>query len=357
MTATELDPSRLEAFGERIGGIVNDALLALPISVGHQTGLFDTMAELPPSTSNDIAKAADLQERYVRELLGALTTGGITTYDPDLETYVLPPEHAGFLTRAAGVNNLGSITQFVAMLGAVEGDIVRCCREGGGVPYERYPTFHRIMAEQTRDTIDATLLDGTLDLVPGLRERLEDGIDVADVGCGSGYAINVLARAFPNSRFTGFDLSAEAIDAARAQATDWGLANARFEVRDVTTLDVDGGFDFVTTFDAVHDQADPAGVLGGIARSLQPDGVYLCVDIAASSHLEENLDHPLGPAIYTISAFHCMTVSLADGGAGLGAMWGEQTATAMLHEAGFSTVDAHKVEGDILNVFYVARKG
>ena len=357
MTATDLDPSRLEAFGERIGGIINDALLALPISVGHQTGLFDTMAELPPSTSPEIAKAADLQERYVRELLGALTTGGITTYDPDLETYALPAEHAAFLTRAAGVNNLGSITQFVAMLGAVEADIVRCCREGGGVPYDRYPAFHRIMAEQTKDTIDATLLEGTLDLVPGLRERLAAGIDVADVGCGSGYAINVLARAFPKSRFTGFDLSTEAIAAARAQAAEWGLSNARFEVRDVAALDLDGALDFVTTFDAVHDQADPAGVLAGIAASLRPDGVYLCVDIAASSHLEENLDHPLGPAIYTISAFHCMTVSLAADGAGLGAMWGEQTATAMLEAAGFSSIETHNVEGDIVNVFYVARKG
>jgi SAM-dependent methyltransferase len=357
MTTIELDDARLEAFGERMGGLLNEAFLALPISVGHQTGLFDVMAALPPSTSDDIAKAADLHERYVRELLGALTTGGITTYDADLRTYALPPEHAAFLTRDAGVNNLGSITQYVAMLGAVEQDIVRCCREGGGVPYDRFPTFHRIMAEESRNTIDATLLTGTLDLVPGLRERLEAGIDVADVGCGSGYAINVLARAFPNSRCTGFDFSEEAVAAARAQAAEWGLDNAAFEVRDAAALGVTGAFDLVTTFDAVHDQADPAAVLRGIASSLRPGGVYLCVDIAASSHLEQNLDHPLGPVIYTISAFHCMTVSLALGGAGLGAAWGEETALAMLAQAGFPSVATHRVEGDIINVFYVARKG
>lgn len=356
MTTIDLDDARLAAFGERIGGLLNDAFLALPISVGHQTGLFDVMATLPPSTSVDIAEAANLDERYVRELLGALTTGGITTYDPDLRTYVLPPEHAAFLTRAAGVNNLGSITQYVAMLGAVEQDIVRCVREGGGVPYDRFPTFHRIMAEESKTTIDATLLTGTLDLVRRLRERLETGIDVADVGCGSGYAINVLARAFPNSRFTGFDLSDEAVATARAQAAEWGLANATFEVRDAAELGVTEAFDFVTTFDAVHDQADPAAVLRGISDSLRPDGVYLCVDIAASSHLEDNLDHPLAPLIYTISAFHCMTVSLALGGAGLGAAWGEQTALAMLADAGFATVDPQRVEGDIINVFYVARK-
>ena len=130
------------------------------------------MAGLPPSTSADIAKAADLDERYVREVLGALTTGGITTYDGDLGTYTLPGEHAALLTRAAGVGNMAALTQFVAMLGSVEQDIVTCFREGGGVPYAKFPTFHRLMAELSKETIDATLIDGTLGLVDGLRERL-----------------------------------------------------------------------------------------------------------------------------------------------------------------------------------------
>ncbi len=356
MTITDLDPARLEAFGGRMGSLLNDALLALPISVGHQTGLFDTMATLPPSSSDDIADAAGLDERYVRELLGALTTGGVTVYDPEPRTYELPPEHAAFLTRGAGVNNLAVLTQFVAMLGAVEQDVVQCVRAGGGVPYSRYPTFHRLMAELSKDTADETLLTGTLDLVPGIRERLQEGIDVADIGCGSGYALNLLAQAFPTSRFTGYDFADDAIAAGRAQAAAWGLVNVTFEVRDVAQLGVREGFDFVTTFDAVHDQADPAAVLRGIADSLRPDGVYLCADVAASSRLEENLDHPLGPVIYTISTFHCMTVSLALDGAGLGAAWGEQTAVSMLADAGFTSVEPQRVEGDILNVFYVARK-
>ena len=215
MTALELDPTRIEAFAGRMGGLLNDSLLALSISIGHQTGLFDTMATLPPSTSDEIAKAADLQERYVRETLGALTTGGIVTYDPANGTYTLPPEHAALTTRAAGVMNMAAFTQFVGLLGGVEQEVIRCFRDGGGVPYSSFPTFHRIMAELSKETIDATLLGGTLDLVPGLRERLVAGIDVADVGCGSGYAINVLGRAFPNSRFTGFDFSEEAITVGR----------------------------------------------------------------------------------------------------------------------------------------------
>jgi len=357
MTATELDPTRIEEFAGRMGGLLNDALLSLSISLGHQTGLFDTMAELPPATSSDVAKAADLDERYVREVLGALTTGGITTYDPDLSTYSLPGEHAALLTRAAGVANMAALTQFVAVFGSVEQDIVTCFREGGGVPYSKFPTFHRVMAELSKETIDATLIDGTLGLVDGLRERLETGIDVADVGCGAGYAMNVLGRAFPNSRFTGFDFSEEAIGAARTQAQDWGLTNVAFEVRDVANLDLTDAYDLVTAFDAIHDQADPAAVLRRLSDSLRSDGVFLCVDVAASSHLEDNLEHPLGPVIYTTSTFHCMTVSLALDGAGLGAAWGEQTAHAMLADVGFTSVDSHRLEGDPVNVYYVARKG
>jgi len=118
------------------------------------------------------------------------------------------------------------------------------------------------------------------------------GIDVADLGCGSGYALNVLGRAFPSSRFRGYDLSEEATAAARAHPADWGLDNVTFEVRDITDLDLTDAFDLITTFDAIHDQADPARVLRAIANALRPEGVHLCVDIAASSHLEDNVEHP-----------------------------------------------------------------
>ena len=117
-----------------------------------------------------------------------------------------------------------------------------------------------------------------------------------------------------------------------------------------------GRFDFITTFDAVHDQARPDLVLAAIADALRPDGVYLCVDTAAASNLAENLDHPLGPFLYTVSCMHCMTVSLADGGMGLGTMWGEQTARRMLGEAGFTSVEAKRIDGDIVNAYIVATK-
>ena len=357
MTTTDVDVARIEEFAGRLVGVLNDSFLALSISVGHQTGLFDAMAQLPPSTSADIAKTADLDERYVREVLGALTTGGITAYDPDLGTYALPGEHAALLTRAAGVSNMAPLTQFVAVMGTVEQDIVTCFREGGGVPYSKFPIFHQVMAELSKDTVDAILLDEVLDLVDGLRDRLEAGIEVVDIGCGAGYAMNVLARVFPNSRFTGFDIVSEVIERARAQAKEWGLTNVTFEVRDVAALDVAERFDLVTAFDVIHDQVDPVAVLDGVATALKPDGVFLCVDVGASSHLEDNVEHPMGPMIYGLSTFHCMTVSLSAGGAGLGTAWGEQTARAMFADAGFASVDSHHLEADPVNLYYVARKG
>ena len=357
MTTTDLDLTRLEQFAGDMVGTLNGGMLCLSLSLAHQSGLLDTLATLPPSTSAEIAAAAGLQERYVRENLGALTTGGVVEHDEADDSYFLPPEHAACLTSAAGPNNLALMMQMVPMVAEVEQEVLRCFREGGGVPYDRYPTFHRRMAEMTKASVDASLIDGTVTLEPELRGALERGIDVADVGCGSGYALNVLARAFPNSRFTGYDLCAEPIAAASAQAAEWGLDNVRFEQRDVTSLGESGAFDWIITLDAIHDQAHPERVLAGIAKALRPDGVYFCVDVSASSHVHANIEHPLGPTLYTVSTMHCMTVSLAYDGAGLGAVWGEQKALAMLADAGFSTVRTEHVEGDPVNVTYVARKG
>lgn len=346
----------VEAFAGHLLGVLNSGMLSLMISVGHRTGLFDTMSGLPPADSAAIAKAAGLHERYVREWLGAMTTGRIVEHDPAHGTYHLPAAHSAMLTRAAGPDNLATIAQYVPLLAQVESQVVRCFRHGGGVPYSEYPEFQRLMAEESAQVFDATLVDVTVDIVPGLRERLVAGIDVADVGCGSGHAINLLAQAFPASRFVGFDFSEEGVAAGRAEAAARGLSNAWFEVRDAATLSGPPAYDLVTSFDAVHDQARPAAMLRGIHELLRPGGTYLCVDIQAASDVAGNLDHPLGTLLYTVSCMHCMTVSLALGGEGLGAVWGEQLALEMLRDAGFVDIAAHRVDGDIVNNYYVARR-
>jgi SAM-dependent methyltransferase len=356
MTGQALDAPRVEAFAGRVVDIMNSATLSLMMSVAHRTGLFDELAAMPPATSAEIAADAGLDERYVREWLKAMTVGRIVEHDPATDTYWLPPEHAASLTRAAGPANLANLTQYVSLLGNVEDDIVECFRNGGGVPYARFPRFQALMAEESAQVHDAALLDGTLRLVDGLTERLDDGIDVLDVGCGQGHALLLMAQRFPASRFTGWDFSEEGIGVATADAASRGLTNVTFAVKDAATIDGSVPFDLVCVFDAIHDQAQPARVLQGIADSLRPGGVFLCVDIGGSSHVHENLDHPLAPMLYSVSTFHCMTVSLALDGAGLGTMWGEQLADEMLREAGFTSIETKRIPEDIVNVYYVARR-
>ena len=356
MATTQVDPARQEAFAGKMLEILNGGFLSLMTSLGHRTGLFDAMAGLPPATSAQIAEAAGLNERYVREWLGAMVTGGIVEYDPAAVAYRLPPEHAASLTRAVGPDNMATMAQYMALLAPAESELIECFRNGGGVPYSSYPRFSELMAEESGQVFDATLVDVTLPLVSGLVERLERGIDALDVGCGSGHAVNLMAKAFPASRFAGYDFGEEGIAAARAEAVELGLANARFEAMDVAAIDELEGYDLITAFDSIHDQARPRDVLAGISRALRPGGTFLMVDIAASSRLEENVDHPLGPALYTVSCMHCMTVSLAYGGEGLGAAWGEQKALELLAEAGFTQVDVKRVEGDVWNSYYVAAR-
>ena len=355
---TELaNKSNAELFAQRMIDAINGAALALMTSIGHRTGLFDVLSNLPPSAPTDIAEAANLSERYVREWLGAMTTGRIVEHDPLTGRYSLPPEHAAFLTRAAAPNNLAVTAQFISVLGVVEDQIVDCFRHGGGVPYSAYRRFHEVMAEESAQTVVAGLKDFILPLVPGLVEDLTRGIDVLDVGCGSGRALNFMAKAFPRSWFTGFDFSEEAVAAARREAELHGLTNVRFEVRDVAALDGAEQYDLVTAFDTIHDQAQPARVLKGISASLRPDGRLLMQDIRGSSHVHKNLDHPIAPFLYTISCMHCMTVSLALGGEGLGAMWGEERASEMLAAAGFKSIEVRQLPHDFMNNFYVARRG
>jgi 2-polyprenyl-3-methyl-5-hydroxy-6-metoxy-1,4-benzoquinol methylase len=345
-----------EEFTQRMVATLDGASLAILLSIGHQTGLLDTMAGLLHATSTQIADATGLNERYVREWLGGMTTGHVVEYDADTGTYALPAHRAGALTRAAGPNNLAVVAQFLPLLGEVEQKIIGCFRAGGGLPYSEFPRFHALMAEESGAVFDAALVDVVLPLVDGFPERLRSGADVADFGCGSGHAINVMAQAFPASRFTGIDFSDEAIATGIQEAARLGLANATFESHNLAELDKAATYDAITVFDAIHDQAQPARVLDNIYRALRPGGALLMADIKASSRLEDNVGVPLSTYLYTTSLMHCMTVSLAADGVGLGAAWGTQLATSMLADAGFAEVLVAEVESDPINNYYIAKK-
>ncbi|MBV7266124.1 class I SAM-dependent methyltransferase [Erythrobacter ani] len=343
------DQAELPPFAAGLVDTINKAATAMSLSIGHRLGLFDAMRSGDAKSPAGWANSLGLQERYVAEWLGAVTTAGITYVD-DLGRYSLPADHALFLGADAPAGSMSSMMQWVGVLAPVETEIVRCFEKGGGVPYSAYPRFHEVMEEEGTLTFDA---DATLGLVTGLVERLEQGIDVLDVGCGRGRALRIFAERFPNSRFVGYDLSCDAIATAREKAAD--LPNLRFEVLDCMKMRDERAFDLVFTFDAIHDQPHPETLLGNIRRAMRDDAVYIAQDIWAHTDVAANRDHPLAPFIYTISLMHCMTVSLAQGGVGLGAAWGEEKASEMLAKAGFGDVAMHRLEHDIQNAYYVCR--
>jgi ubiquinone/menaquinone biosynthesis C-methylase UbiE len=353
------DADKAEAFSEKLLTALNYGSLSLMMSIGHRTGIFDTMRSLPPSTSEEVAGASGLNERYVREWLGAMVTAGVIDVDPTSTKYSLPVEHAAFLTRVVGSDNFAVFTQYIGLLGSVEDKIVECFKKGGGVPYDDFLRFHAVMAEDSGQSVLSSLESHVLPLVPGLTDRLANGISVLDIGCGRGRIINRLADLFPNSRFTGIDISVEAIGKARDDASRQRSRNVEFVVRDLSDFDESAepeAFDLITSFDAIHDQVKPLNVLKGIYRALKADGVYLMQDIKGSSHVYKNVDHPIGTFLYTISTMHCMTVSLSQGGEGLGAMWGEEKAREYLETAGFRSIVTNELAHDIQNNWYVIRK-
>jgi SAM-dependent methyltransferase len=351
-----VDQAKLQAFGGLALDILNKAAIAVMMSVGHRTGLFDAMADRPPATVHAIAQAAGLNERYVREWLGAMVTGKVVEHDPTAGTFGLPPEHAAFLTRAAQTDNIASFAQLIPLISMVEDDIVSCFRAGGGVPYSAFKRFPEVMRELSAPTVETLLVQKILPLQPGLVDSLNRGVDVLEVGCGSGHAVNVMAKAFPASRFVGYDLLPAQIEAAAAEATAWGLTNAQFEVRDVAALPQKEYFDLITAFDTVHDQAQPAALLSQVAAALKRGGIFLMWDIGASTDLHNNRDHLLGPFLYGVSCMHCMTVSLAQQGEGLGAMWGREKAVQMLAAAGLVGTTVRQIDEDPMNCCYLSIK-
>jgi len=344
----------MENFEEYMLDMMSKAATALMLSVGHRTKLFDSMSDCTSMTSQKLAEKSNLNERYIREWLGAMVTGKIVDYDPFSKTYSLSEDKAKLLCKG-GSYNFASSMQWIPALAFVEDKIVKCFEKGGGVPYESFHRFHEVMAEESGQTTLPALVDSILPLVPNLVENLKKGIKVLDVGCGSGGALNLMAKNFPNSHFTGYDFSKEAIQNAIKESKKQGHKNTSFEIQDVENFSKTEKFDLVTAFDAIHDQAAPAKVLENIKAVVKNDGIFLMQDIGSSSQLENNQTHPLGPFLYTVSCLHCMTVFLALDGHGLGAMLGKEKAIEMLKEAGFSNVEIKQLPHDPINYYYIVK--
>ncbi len=356
MIETPVDPAQVEGFMGRVMSMYAGAMLNYMIDIGHRTGLLAAAAD-GAATSEELAGRAGLTERYVREWLATMVSGGIVEYDPPTRTYTLPPAHAACLIDGRGPINLAPFAAFQTHLAKHVHQVARAFKEGGGVPYAEYrPEFTDVMDGASRGFLDAFLLDYCVPLVPGLADRLTAGGRVADVGCGTGHALVLLGRAYPQSTFVGYDIDDAALARGRAEAAGAGLTNVRYEACDAARLVVDEPFDAIFVFDAVHDQVDPARVLRRIHDALRPGGFFVMKEPHAADALEDNLLNPMAPILYGCSTLHCLPISLAHGGAGIGTMFAEGLARQLLADAGFTGIDVHPVAGDPADAVYVCTK-
>ena len=356
-----------ENFSKKMAGILNNSAINLAMAIGYRTGLFDVMDTFDdPCSLEGIAARADVNPRYLREWLGIMVTGEIVelSQGEDGENLYFLPKYCGdFLTRRAGNSNLGVYTQEIPLLTicAMEA-VVRGFVTGAGVAYDHYPEFQSFMSQLANAKHRQVLVEKFLPSVDNGRivERLQSGIQVCDLGCAEGVAVMIMAKAFPRSRFVGIDISQEAIDEARRQTKKQQIENIEFMKLDAASLsdnlNLKGLFNYVTAFDAIHDQTRPQEALLGIHHILAPGGSFSMVDIAAGSNLADNLSHPMGPFLYSVSLMHCMPVGLVEGGAGLGMMWGREKAVEMLKIAGFQQIEVCQIPEDPFNDHFFCRK-
>jgi ubiquinone/menaquinone biosynthesis C-methylase UbiE len=347
--------------------ILNYGALNLAMAIGYRTGLFDVMDAFDsPRTVAAIAERGGLNARYVREWLGVMSASGVVELikqEGKEGEYFLPKEHATFLTRKSGDSNMGVYTQEIPLLTtcAME-QVIKGFSTGKGVPYSFYPKFQAFMSELSNAKHRKMLVDQFLPSVDdgNIVRRMKEGIRVCDFGCGEGVALLLMAASFPESTFVGIDLDEEAAEEGMREARKQGLDNVEFVVKDAAAIETEpqmrGLFDYVAAFDAIHDQTAPLAALRGAYHLLAPGGVFSMVDIAAETEQAANLNHPMGPFLYTVSLMHCMPVGLVDGGEGLGMMWGRQKAVEMLGEAGFESIEVVEMDYDPFNTHYLCRK-
>lgn len=362
---TQNDKTQEQDFASRLTAILNGGALNLALGIGYRLGLFEVMDKLTaPATPEDIAKEAKLSARYVKEWLGVVATGKIVDVERDadgVERFFLPASHGDFLTKRAKNNNMGVYMQEIPLLTqcAMNG-VLMGFKTGDGVAYSHYPAFQAFMGELADAKHKQVLVSEFLPWVAdgAIFKKLEEGIKVADVGCGEGLAVILMAERFPNSHFTGLDISSEALATARHQAKCRGLTNIAFIEQDCAAIDgnpvFENEFDYVTAFDAIHDQTQPLAALKGIRWMLKEDGLFSMIDIAASTAISDNADHPMAPFLYTVSLMHCMPVGLVNNGTGLGMMWGKEKALEMLGQAGFACADAQPIPNDGFNLHFLA---
>jgi SAM-dependent methyltransferase len=349
-----LDWGKVKEFAGLMTNDLGAAMQGALSYIGDKLGIFKSLAEAGAVTCSELAARTGLNERYLREWLGAMTAAKYINYDPATKRYQMPREHAMILADENSPFYMGGFMQMVVPEVAMAPKLIESFRTGKGVPQSEYPAeVFEAIERGSAPMYRHSLIRKWIPAMPQVVAALEHGGSALDVGCGSGRAVIAMAQAFPKARLFGYDGHAGSVERARANAKAAGVADrVTFDVVDCTNLPK-AQWDFIATFDVVHDSVDPVGLIRSIRGALKPDGTYLMVEVNASNNIEDNIS-PLGRMMYSASTLYCMTVSLAHGGAGIGAMMGEPKARELVQAAGFSQFKRLPIK-DAFSVLYEIR--
>ncbi len=350
----EITPDRKKAAAlTRQVGIDFGAALTVALAyAGDRLGIFKALADGAPMTSPQLAQRTRLSERYIREWTATMAASGYLDYNPTDATFRLNREQAMVLANEDNTFFMGGAFQYAVACYRQLAKLMESFEHGGGVPFTDFGgDIVEAIERLFHAGYETWVAQEWIPAVPDIHERLLVGGEVAEVGCGAGQCIIPVAMAYPSSRFFGYDLDQASIERARRKAAQAGLAErVTFERIAAEQLSFAGRFDLVMAFNCIHDMAQPRRVLAAIRRIIKPDGAALWSEAHAGDRLEDNLT-PQGRTMYASSTMHCMTVSLAQGGEGLGSVIGADQARAMAHEAGFTRFEQLPVKNPVHQIF------
>lgn len=338
MSDAEINEDRLNELAGKVVGDVAGAMGVLLAYIGDQAGVYAALEEAGPCTAAELAAKTGLNEKYVHEFLCSNAANGYVTHEADGDRFSLSPEQALLFAREGHPACMQGFFQAVVAQYETHEKAVKTFTSGEGRPWGDHSVCTFCGTDRFfRPGYEANLLESWLPALDGVKDKLEAGAKVADIACGHGSSTVLMAKAFPNSTFHGFDFHEQSIVKARAQAAEAGVTNVEFHV--TSAKDYPGGdYDLACIFDALHDMGDPVGAARHIKETLKEDGVFMMVEPMAGDSPAENM-HPLGAIYYGFSTVLCTPTSLAqEVGLGLGTQAGEKRLTQVLNEAGFGRV-------------------
>lgn len=334
-----MDKAKAQVFMGRVIADLGAAMTVALVHVGDRVGLFKAMAGAGELRREQLEQRTGIHPRYLEEWLAAMLCAGYIEHQAETDTWRLPDEHALFFADASSEQYMGGLFYGAPGLAAMAPQLADAFQAGSGISFQDYGEAAPMAVElMNRSLYQARFIQRWMPNLPQVVARLQQGGRALDVGCGTGTIAILLAQAFPQARITALDFDARSIVMARENAARAGVAERiRFIQQSATELDGQGeGWDFISSFDCIHDMPDPQGVLRRIHNALAPEGSYLMVEPKVADSVDENAANPFARYMYGISCLHCVPQSLAQGGPGLGACWGEARARRMAREAGFS---------------------